>query len=416
MFVGCAGKTENKKQQTQINHAAAYRLNLKNTVDLVYYDQYTRAFNKSKSTLIAPNILAAPLNKTQGSFGVKAFFKGRDIEPMCNGYLAYDFNQNLVLLNVSGQGQKHSPVAAKFNAGGSYVLDIDSGKIKRYNLQITDSLATDSALFYISSQAFIEGTSVFNIRHQLAGMFKTVKINNEWINAIVPIQSIMALNPPKGTGRKPISGLRLKSDKIYTPNNKVKGFRVETTMGNFSFTIYDDLAEYKSNMIKLVEDGYYDSLLVHRVLNQFLVQMGAADTKYAKKGDPVGWRGPGYMQKTIIKPNYVHKRGAIALSKPPDYKNPDNLTSAGQFYVVLGRTFNDVELNDYEQLGGFTYTTAQRNAYKTLGGAAYLDSYYPVIGHVTAGLNVLDKMGRVPIDKDERPLMDIRIKKVSLLK
>lgn len=408
-------KSNDKTQSTLETRAKAFRSNIKNTVELEIFDQYARKFRKGKGTMLTGNIMVAPLDLVQGSYSVKSRFLGKSIEPMSGGYYNYSFKSNLVLLNITGGKQSFTPHALKCDGKPYYALALKDGKIKSIPIELGQAFENDSVRVYPPSKKMAPGTSLFNKEHKLVGMFNAIKMDGKDSIIIIPIEEILQLHPQKEAKRKSISNLRLKTGKIYPKSAEVLGFNVSTTVGKFSFKIYTDLVEYENNMIKLVSDQYYDSLLIHRVIHNFLIQTGAADTKYAEKGDAVGWQGPGYMLPTIIKNKYIHKRSAVAMSKPPDYKNPDNLTSGSQFYIISGRTFNDQELNDYEALKGFKYTPLQRNVYKTVGGAAYLDNDYAVIGEITSGMNVVDKIAGMPVNKDERPLADIRILKMNLI-
>lgn len=415
LIASCVGKKADSNEAVNLNDPKALRLNIKNTVDIELYDQYARVFRTGKGTMISGNVMVAPLDLVQGSFSVKSKFLGREIEPMSSGYFNYDFNTNLVFLKISGAAQSYAPMASTFIGNSFYTLDLREGNIYKDAVSVVGEVISDSIRAFAVSKVKAAGTSLFNAQHQLVGVYSNVQIDGKDSLLVIPIQTILSLLPPKGTAVKGIANLRLKSNKIYTPAAKVAGFKVETTMGDFSFKVYDDLPEYKKNMIKLVSDAFYDSLLIHRVLYRFLIQMGAADTKYAQKGDPVGWKGPGYMLPTIIKPQYIHKRGAVALSKPPSYANPDNQTSGSQFYIIAGRTFSDDELNDYQKQKDFKYTADQRNTYKTVGGAAYLDRDYAVVGEIISGMDVIDAIASLPVGDDDRPLGDVRILKMSLI-
>ena len=178
------------------------------------------------------------------------------------------------------------------------------------------------------------------------------------------------------------------------------------------------MPEYRDNFIKLVSDHYYDSLLVHRVLPSFLIQTGAADTKYAKPGDVIGWQGPGYTLPIIDNQKHFHKRAAVAASKLPPDRNPKNRCDGGQFYVVCGRRFSSAELDKIAREDHKTFTPAQRQAYATVGGAPHLDGDYVVFGEVTQGMDVVDAISRVELtgDKGDRPVKEVRILSLSLIR
>jgi peptidyl-prolyl cis-trans isomerase B (cyclophilin B) len=96
--------------------------------------------------------------------------------------------------------------------------------------------------------------------------------------------------------------------------------------------------------------------------------------------------------------------------------NPDKASSGCQFYIVVGRPFTDIELDNFEKKNGFKYTKEQREIYKTIGGTPHLDGSYTVFGAVTAGMDIVEKIVQEPRDQSDRPNKDIRMLKVRLQK
>jgi cyclophilin family peptidyl-prolyl cis-trans isomerase len=196
----------------------------------------------------------------------------------------------------------------------------------------------------------------------------------------------------------------------------VSGFKINTTMGNFVIRLYDETPAYRDNFIKLVSDDFYDSLLVHRIIKDFLIQTGAADTRNAGRDDVVGWQGPGYSIPMKVVPGIFHRRGAISASKLPSERNPRNFSDGSQFFVVCGRLFTDKELDDLEKEKGIKFTSEQRTVYKTIGGAPYLDGDYTVFGEVVSGMEVVDKIAGLKVYNVDRPEVDVRIRNIEILK
>jgi peptidyl-prolyl cis-trans isomerase B (cyclophilin B) len=93
----------------------------------------------------------------------------------------------------------------------------------------------------------------------------------------------------------------------------------------------------------------------------------------------------------------------------PDHVNPDKASSACQFYIVQGRKWTDMDLNNIEMQRPTKYTEAQRNDYKTIGGYPPLDMNYTVFGEVESGLEVIDKIAAVNRDGNNRPYGDVRM-------
>ncbi len=195
----------------------------------------------------------------------------------------------------------------------------------------------------------------------------------------------------------------------------IKGFRIETTVGNIGIKLYNQTPVFRDNFIKLVSDQFYDSLLIHRVIKDFLIQTGAADSKYAKKDDVVGWQGPGYNLKTNIVPGLYHKRGVIAASKMPPERNPKDRSDGSQFYIVSGRIFTLEELKEIEKDKGIKFSKIQKNVYSTIGGAPHLDGEYTVFGEVTFGMDIVDKIAAVKTYAVDRPVDNIRVTSVKIL-
>lgn len=241
---------------------------------------------------------------------------------------------------------------------------------------------------------------------------------------------------------------------------------METSMGNVTMVLYGDTPRHLENFVKLVNEGYYDGVLFHRVINDFMVQTGDPDSKTAQPGQMLGAGSPDYkIEAEILAPKYFHHRGAIAAAREGDDVNPEFRSSGSQFYVVTGRTFTDAELTSMEQSLNrqriqnkineiaaaqrdtimtlrrnrdtaawqqlqeeiieqgkkwgaehpFKFTDEQRQAYKTQGGAPHLDGSYTVFGHVTDGMDVIDRIQQVEVDRMKRPIEDIKVLHMKVL-
>lgn len=190
---------------------------------------------------------------------------------------------------------------------------------------------------------------------------------------------------------------------------------IETTMGTVKLMLYKDTPIHRDNFVKLAQKGFFDGLLFHRVINEFMVQGGDPTSKDAQPGQMLGSGDPGYTLPAEIKANHYHKRGALAAARTGDDINPYRESSGSQFYIVHGRKFTDQELDVMEQRAGITFTDEQRVAYKTVGGAPFLDGGYTVYGEVLEGLNVIDAIAGVETDGVDRPLTDVKIVKVTVI-
>ena len=203
-----------------------------------------------------------------------------------------------------------------------------------------------------------------------------------------------------------------------TKKDRKRDVLLQTNYGDIVVRLSDSTPLHRDNFLKLVKTGYYDGVLFHRVIKNFMIQAGDPESKNAKPGEPLGSGGPGYRIPAEFRSTLFHKKGAIAAARD---NNPEKASSASQFYIVQGRVFTDAGLDSVEtyRLNGRKIPPAQREVYKTIGGAPHLDQSYTVFGEVVKGLDVVDKIADVPTSKGrdrDRPLEDVRILKARLIK
>ncbi len=191
--------------------------------------------------------------------------------------------------------------------------------------------------------------------------------------------------------------------------------RMETTHGTIDFILYDETPKHKSNFMKLVSEGYYDGLLFHRVIPNFMIQGGDPESKNASSTRGLGNGGPGYTLSAEIKSQFIHKKGALAAARQPDNENPKYRSNGSQFYFVQGSVYPRKYLTRFEEKNGITYTEKQKIDYETLGGTPHLDGLYTVFGEVIRGLDVLEKISKVKTGRGDRPIEDVRIISVKLI-
>jgi peptidyl-prolyl cis-trans isomerase B (cyclophilin B) len=188
---------------------------------------------------------------------------------------------------------------------------------------------------------------------------------------------------------------------------------VTTDSGTMVIRLYDSTPLHRDNFIKLVQEGFYDSLLFHRVIRNFMIQGGDPTSKSADSSAMLGsGEVPGEHIPAEFRNNLIHKKGVLAAARD---NNPEKASSNCQFYIVEGQKYNDTTLNEMEcavrqNNPGFTYTTDQRSAYKTIGGTPFLDQNYTVFGEVIKGLDVIDKIASVPCNPNDRPLQNVHMK------
>lgn len=192
-----------------------------------------------------------------------------------------------------------------------------------------------------------------------------------------------------------------------------KYVRIVTTQGECLLKLYDETPLHRNNFVKLVRQGYYDDLLFHRVIRNFMIQGGDPDSRYAAERQRLGEGGPDYTIPAEFSDSLFHKKGVIAAARD---ENPEKASSGSQFYLVQGRTFTDAGLDSLEQmrLGGRKIPPYQREVYKTLGGTPHLDQNYTVFGELISGIDVIDRIAAVETDRYDRPLQDQRMDMVAL--
>ena len=188
---------------------------------------------------------------------------------------------------------------------------------------------------------------------------------------------------------------------------------ITTPFGVIVVKLYDSTPQHRDNFIRLVKDGFYDSLLFHRVIDGFMIQGGDPTSRNAPDSVQLGGgEAPGSRIPAEFNVNYFHKRGALAAARD---NNPEKASSNCQFYIVQGKPVSDTDLNITEcQIRNekplFRYTDAKRKVYSTIGGTPFLDQNYTVFGEVIKGMEVIYKIAKLPRDCNDRPLQNVMMK------
>jgi cyclophilin family peptidyl-prolyl cis-trans isomerase len=207
------------------------------------------------------------------------------------------------------------------------------------------------------------------------------------------------------------------SDSTLKKKDRKRDVLIQTSLGEMTVRLSDSTPLHRDNFLKLVKVHFYDSLLFHRVIKEFMIQGGDPNSRNAKVGEPLGMGGPGYRVPAEFRQTLFHKKGVIAAARD---NNPEKASSGSQFYIVQGKVFTDAELDNLET-GRMKrkIPAAQREVYKTLGGTPHLDQGYTVFGEVVKGIEVLDKIAAVETSKGadrDRPLQDVKIITMKLVK
>ena len=233
--------------------------------------------------------------------------------------------------------------------------------------------------------------------------------------------------------------------------------KIQTTLGDIVVRLYDETPLHRDNFVKLVEEGYYDGTLFHRVIKDFMIQGGDPDSKGAPAGKALGTGGPDYTLEAEIKAELIHKRGALAAARQGDEVNPERRSSGSQFYIVWGQKYNEGQMGQLakqlkmqalntvfnrlaterkaqimemrrnrdraglqelqDELEALAHAEVesqklglselQRNTYTTLGGTPHLDGQYTVFGEVVEGLDIVEMIQSAATGRNDRPVDDV---------
>ena len=205
--------------------------------------------------------------------------------------------------------------------------------------------------------------------------------------------------------------------------------QIETTQGDIVVKLYNETPLHRDNFVKLVKERFYDGVLFHRVIADFMIQGGDPDSKTAKPNASLGNGDVGYtIPAEFNTPAIYHKKGALAAAREGDGVNPQKASSGCQFYIVEGKTFTDAELSTMEagkiaryginslNDSTFRFSAEARAVYRTRGGTPHLDGNYTVFGEVTEGIDVVEKISKVKTNASDRPVEDVRVITMKMIK
>lgn len=182
---------------------------------------------------------------------------------------------------------------------------------------------------------------------------------------------------------------------------------ISTQEGDMVLLLSEKTPQHRENFVKLAKQGFYDGLLFHRVIENFMIQGGDPTSRDAPEGALLGSGDNGTRIPAEFVPELFHKKGALAAARD---NNPAKESSDCQFYIVQGRVWTEAELEKQTSRAGRKPTPEQKNTYMTQGGTPHLDGNYTVFGEVIQGLNVLDKIAALETDERDRPVEDVKMK------
>jgi cyclophilin family peptidyl-prolyl cis-trans isomerase len=188
---------------------------------------------------------------------------------------------------------------------------------------------------------------------------------------------------------------------------------IETSLGDITIMLYNSTPKHRDNFVELARDNFYNGLLFHRVMSNFMIQGGDPQSRDAPQDLMLGSGGPGYTIDAEI--GELHFRGAVAAARLPDNVNPQKASSGSQFYIVHGLDITDEYLDEIQRIRNIQYTPEQRNEYKLKGGYPGLDYDYTVFGQVIEGMEVLEQIANVQTNANDRPVEDVMIETIRIL-
>jgi len=192
---------------------------------------------------------------------------------------------------------------------------------------------------------------------------------------------------------------------------------IETSKGNMKCILYEEAPMHADNFAKLSKMGFYDGILFHRVISGFMIQAGDPNSREAGTGATLGYGDIGYKVPAEFHPDLYHRKGVLAAARQGDHDNPGKESNASQFYIVQGKKLPEEVLNSMEADGThIIFTPEQRMYYKEEGGTPHLDYAYTVFGEVVEGFEVIDAIASVQTDGNNRPVGDVKIIKITVLK
>jgi cyclophilin family peptidyl-prolyl cis-trans isomerase len=430
LLFSCGNKTKpdsDKPQNTASEKAPAQRQNSdweEVHAAIVKIDSYdgNRILESGQGFFVGENLVATKYALVNNSTNVKLTPFGETQSFIANKFVAFDRINDLIILQLDSI--KRRPIQLYQGevprSSKSMYLAPKTGKtIQLFTGKVLNlALVKGTKLYRITNKirASQTGAPIFMDDKKAIGIGFESTVNFQPQSFAIPSMYITKLLQ-KQQQPQALEVLRTQSNaKIAAENKKIKGLVLETDAGNITIKLFNETPEYRDNFIRLAKENYYDSLLIHRVIAGFGIQSGAADTRYAEPKESVGWKGPGYTIPSHIVPGLYHKRGMIGSPRKPDTKNRRRRSDGSQFYIVSGRKYLDRELDDLEEQNNYKFSAEQREVYKTIGGSPHLDGTYTVFGKVTSGMNVVDKIAKVETDRRWRPVEDIRIKRVRILK
>lgn len=185
---------------------------------------------------------------------------------------------------------------------------------------------------------------------------------------------------------------------------------MKTNKGEMKLVLFEDTPLHRANFLKLTEEAKFDSVIFHRVINEFMIQGGNLGLKTSSKPN----MGEEELEKIPYEftQKHIHIKGALAAART---NNPERASSGSQFYIVTGKKYTDQQIKQMEASAAakeegrfpFEYTEEQIEAYKEIGGTPFLDNNYTVFGEVIQGIETAEAIEKVKTARGDKPVDDV---------
>lgn len=212
------------------------------------------------------------------------------------------------------------------------------------------------------------------------------------------IFGISILNGCKGEG---------KLEQLQAPKQGEEIAIIKTNHGDIKIRLFLEVApKTVENFVTHAKNGYYDGVIFHRVIKDFMIQ-GGDPTGTGMGGESI-WGSP---FEDEFNPEYHNLRGALSMA------NSGPNTNGSQFFIVQAKQIDPSlmeQMTSIGEEGGFSKDVV--NSYKKLGGTPWLDFSHTVFGQVFEGMDVVDKIAEQEVDpKDNKPVEEIKIDTIEIV-
>lgn len=176
---------------------------------------------------------------------------------------------------------------------------------------------------------------------------------------------------------------------------------MHTNRGTITLALFPELApKTVENFVGLAKENYYDGIIFHRVISDFMIQ-GGDPTGTGMGGESI-W---GEQFEDEFTPLLFNIRGALSMA------NSGPNTNGSQFFIV---TASQVPGQMIEQMEGAGYPDEITEAYKENGGTPWLDQRHTVFGHVIDGMDIVDAIDQTETNPSDRPLEEVVIESIDI--